>query len=173
MDCDCIEIINDQRLNDAIERRKKRFGWWQEASPDFRKRFEAETGWRRRPIPSPELILQIDNDPIVQLLNATLVLSSSVSEVIDRIRATTGVDVKTSIPGMPIIPFEWYGLCVNENDDQITMWQLRLTYAEYDVYPPLYVLRHKITELKDRLRQFSPIKDYVDQLQEDEQHLIR
>ncbi len=149
--------------------------WWQEADKDLHKRMEDNIkskigkpiNFKRFPKPSMDTILKIDEDPIVQLLFASTTLSSSVSDIIEKIEETTGVDVRGVSPG-PIIPLEWLGLCNKDHKDKEVMMFMRGIDLIYDVYPPICISRKKIAECKDRLRQFSPIRDYVDELEVNE-----
>jgi hypothetical protein len=149
--------------------------WWQEADEDLYKKMKANVESKcGEPInltisrkPSMDTILKIDEDPIVQLLYASCLLSPSAGKVIDKIEETTGVDVRGVSPG-PIIPLKWLGLFDKDHKDKEIMMLMRGTDLIYGVYPPIRVSRKKIAECKDRLRQFSPIRDYVDELEADE-----
>jgi hypothetical protein len=149
--------------------------WWQEADEDLYKKMKANIETKcGEPIniklshkPSIDTILKIDEDPIVQLLYARSLLSPSADKVLDKIEETTGVDVRGVAPG-PIIPLEWLGLFDKDHKDKEIMMLIRCADLIYGVYPPIRVSRKTIAECKDRLRQFSPIRDYVDELEADE-----
>lgn len=192
---DCLETIeaahNKQFLNTIKHQRliksPKIMPWWWQAADDVLYRqitayLKARDGentplvGRELSLPSLEAIQKIDDDPIVQLLSARTILNSSIRKVVDQLEngiIKGDVGAFKRIPGRPTVPLEWLGLCERDHGDQENMWITRLTCIYYGVYPSYFILRQKITEFKDRLRRFSPIRDYVDLLQEENLELIR
>jgi hypothetical protein len=150
--------------------------WWQEADEVLMKRIDdyyskfrigKDFKFGRLPKPSMDTILKIDEDPIVKLLLASTTLSSSASDIIEKIEDTTGVDVRGPTPGL-LIPLEWLGFSEEDHKDKMVLMFMRRLDLEYGVYPPICISRETITECKNRLKLFSPIRDYVDKLEVEE-----